>query len=69
MKHFYYAVQYEIQGKEMACVFSIAENENIVSFIQRNKVKLMQPCGSHKDAGKVAEYWNNCSRKNGTCAI
>ena len=69
MKHNFLAVQYEIGGKELAYVMRVAENENLAAVLSRNRITLAQICGTEKEAGRLANYWNECSRRNGHCAI
>ena len=66
MKHFYLAVQIEENGKWFACDQAVAENENLLSVLNRIKgVKAANLCQTRKQAQELAEVWNDCARKNG----
>ena len=69
MDYHYAAVQYTIHGKELAFVLRISESENIVSLVKRNNYHTIQLCKTANAAGKLASFWNDCSRKNGMYAI
>ena len=69
MNYHYAAVQYTIDGKELAFVLRISENENIVSLVKRNNYHTIQLCKTANAAGKLASFWNDCSREKGMCAI
>ena len=37
--------------------------------VKSNNYHTIQLCETAKEAGKLASFWNDCSRKNGMCAI
>lgn len=66
MKHFYLAVQIEENGKGFACDYTVAENENLLSVLAGIKgAKAVNICQTRKQAREIAEFWNDCARKNG----
>lgn len=69
MKYHHVAIMYEIDGKELSYVLRVSKSENLVATLASAKAKHAQICDTFKEAGEVATFWNECSRKNGKCAI
>ena len=66
MKYFYYAVVNEENGKYFAYAERVREGNNIKSYFEADDIIIVHPCGTFKEAKEIAEYWNECYKKNGT---
>lgn len=66
---FWLAVQVEADGGNIAYVMEIGSGENIFSALKRvPNAAFGNLYHTRKRAQEVANYWNECSRKNGNLA-
>ena len=69
-KYFYYAATREQNGKNYAFVIKASNGDNLVSLFSRYGENLaVNACATKKDADKLANFWNECYKKNGTNAF
>lgn len=69
MKYFYYAATREQNGKNYAFVIKASNGDNLVSLFARTGAKTANACATKKEAEKLADFWNECYKKNGTSAF
>ena len=69
MKYFYYAATREQNGKNYAFVIKASNGDNLISLFARQEAKQVHACATKKDAEKLADFWNECYKKNGTNAF
>lgn len=66
MKHFYYVVEEESNGKYYAYVDKVHKNVNICGRWKPTFVNFVHQCETKKKAEELANYWNECYKANGT---
>ncbi len=65
MKYFYIAVQIAENGKFYAYVIRISEHDNLYSKLNMPGIVAANICPTRKRAREIAQFWNDCSRRNG----
>lgn len=65
MTHFYYAVMKKEEEKEYSYVLRVNQSLNFASVLKHYDFYIVQPCKTKKDAMEKADFWNECSLKNG----
>ena len=67
MKNFYYAATREQNGKNYAFVIKASAGDNLLSVFARYGENLaVNACPTKKEAEELADFWNECYKKNGT---
>lgn len=70
MKTFYIAFSAQVNGKNYAGTLTKTEQENIAFLsAQIPNLTAAHICDSRKKAEEMAEFWNDCFKKNGTSAF
>ena len=65
-KSIYIAANFTVDGKHYASVIRTAEYRNLLVDIDVKNIVSADICPSKKKAEELAEFWNECYRKNGT---
>jgi len=66
-KYVWYVLNRCKDGKYYAHAFRLRMTENLVSFMREYPdIETMNPCESKTYAKELAQYWNECYKKNGT---
>ena len=65
MTYFYYAVMKKEEEKEHSYVLRVNQSLDLASILKHYDFHIVQPCKTKKDAIKIANFWNECSLKNG----
>lgn len=66
-KHFYITFFAQLNGKYWAGTMTVSSDDNIMNISQ--KIAGMQAanlCATKKAAEELADYWNECFKRNGT---
>ena len=63
---FSYVLVTDRKGKHRAQAWKLRDNENLVGAFNLRNVAILQPTKTYKEAVALAEFWNECYRKNGT---
>ena len=66
-KHFYITFFAQLNGKYWAGTMTVSSDDNIMNISQ--KIAGMQAanlCATRKAAEELADYWNECFKRNGT---
>lgn len=66
MKKYYYVISIQESSKNYAFADTVKDTENLVPFIERYRAKSITPCKSRTEAEKLALFWNECYKNNGT---
>ena len=66
MKNFYYAIVEKYGDKYYSYPEKVQGNLNIVRRWNNEKFLVVQPCHTKHEAEKLANYWNECYKNNGT---
>ena len=67
MKNFYIAYSAQLDGKNWAGVTVVSSNINIMNLSQcLHGVQTANLCATKKAAEELADYWNECFKRNGT---
>lgn len=64
-KYFYYAVMRKENGKEISFVKRISQGNDLLHVFRDEKYIIVEPCNTKKEALETANFWNECSFKNG----
>lgn len=67
-KHYYLAaiVHDNNNGKNWAGVITVRGNENLLNYLSFRGITAANICESKAEAERLAEYWNESFRNNGT---
>lgn len=66
MKNSYIVVSINENEKNYAYAVKVNSSDNLLSKLQIKDIKTANICESRKEASKLADYWNECYKKNGT---
>lgn len=83
MKNYYYAINCDYTGNPDICsgkvmngqrlfadVLKVSEHENLLSVLSGiGGLVSVNPCETKKAAQELADFWNDCYKKNGTYAF
>ena len=65
--NFYYVIVHTENGKKYAHAHKVSGNLNLLSVLQAFKnVSCVHQCKTLKGARELAEFWNECYKKNNT---
>lgn len=66
-QNIYMAVTEKIQGKNYAYALTVPRSENLVHvFAKENNLTHANVCATKKEAERIADFWNECYKNNGT---
>ena len=67
MKNFYITFSAQLDGKYWAGTMTVSSNDNIMNISQRIAgMQTANLCTTRKAAEELADYWNECFKRNGT---
>lgn len=66
MKNSYIAVSVNENEKNYAYVIKVSESDNLLCKLTIKGIDSAHICDTKKKAGEVADFWNECYKKNGT---
>lgn len=53
-------------GKHYAYAVTVANSDNLIAFLGVDGLEHVNATSTKKEAKELADYWNECYRKNGT---
>ena len=66
-KHFYITFFAQLNGKYWAGTMTVSSDDNIMNISQRIAgMQAANLCATKKAAEELADYWNECFKRNGT---
>lgn len=65
MTYFYFAVMLKDEKRENSYVLRVNQSLNLASVLKRYDFYVVQPFKTKKEAIDTANFWNECSEKNG----
>ena len=66
-KHFYITFFAQLNGKYWAGTMTVSSDDNIMSISQKIAgIQAANLCATKKAAEELADYWNECFKRNGT---
>ena len=65
-KYTYIVVSIQEDGKNYAYVIKHHNSNNLINVLEIKGILHANICDTKKEAYSIAEYWNECYKKNGT---